>query len=112
MSEGRESIEHDEGPLIKLSEAAGLVPSRRGKKVSATTIWRWAKFGHRGVRLEAVRRPSGDWLTTRQAVVRFLRRVEEVQDSRSQEAQERTRPPRPAPADAWADAVLRKYGMI
>src|SRR4051794_30553020 len=57
--------------LLKLSEAARLLPVRRGRKVSTVTISRWIRRGHRGVRLEGFRTPAG-WVTTAAAVQAFL----------------------------------------
>ncbi len=97
-------INLDREPLIKLSAAARLVPARRdGKHVSATTIWRWTKFGHRGIKLEAVRRPSGDWLTSAAAVSRFLAAIAALDVSPP--------PPKERKRD-WADDVLDAAGII
>lgn len=77
--------------LITLKQAAALVPSRKGKTVSARTVYHWCRVGHEGRKLESVRRPSGEWLTTAEALGRFLRGVKEA-DERPQpdiEARER-----------------------
>lgn len=63
--------------LITLKEAAALVPSRRGRTVSPKTVYGWCRVGHKGRKLESVRRPSGDWLTSAEAVGRFLSGVAE-----------------------------------
>lgn len=59
-------------PLLTLGQAARLVPSRRAKKTSGRTLWRWCVAGKGGVRLEHVRTPGGEYLTSAAAVARFL----------------------------------------
>jgi hypothetical protein len=63
--------------LIPLSELprSGLIPrERRGRKTAASTFYRWAATGCRGVQLEVIR--AGNILcTTRPAVIRFYRRL-------------------------------------
>src|SRR5262245_56755252 len=57
--------------LITFSEAAKLVPSRHpGRKLSVTTVWRWAEFGVQGIKLESIYF-GGSRYTTREAVRRF-----------------------------------------
>lgn len=100
--------------LIKLSEAAKLIPSRQsGKKLNASTIWRWGKFGHGGIRLEMLRRPGtvsrGDYVTTAEAVVRFLAAIAELPD---EEPKAKPRPVTPSAAlDAWTEARLAASGI-
>jgi Protein of unknown function (DUF1580) len=67
-------IKHE--TLITLSEAAKFVPRRRrGRKVSISTIYRWASpAGHRGVRLEALR-VGGSLCTSVEALQRFFNRL-------------------------------------
>lgn len=56
---------------ISLAEAANYLPRKRsGKKVDVRTIWRWVKFGHRGVKLEGGRM-GGTQFTTVGALKRF-----------------------------------------
>lgn len=63
------NIEHED--LLTFSQAARYLPKRNGKSVHGTTLWRWAVHGHKGIKLEALRTPSG-WFTTVAAVQRFL----------------------------------------
>jgi len=64
-------FQHDE--LLTLTEAAALLPSaRRGRKVNATTIGRWAKHGIRGVKLESILVGCAR-KTTREALQQFFR---------------------------------------
>ncbi len=53
--------------LITLAEAARLLPTRP----APCTLWRWRTKGVNGARLECIR-SGGRWLTTRQALARFL----------------------------------------
>jgi hypothetical protein len=61
--------------LITFSEATRFCPRRRkGRKVHASTIYRWAIHGCGGIYLEAVKTPSG-LCTSIQAIQRFLNRL-------------------------------------
>src|SRR4051794_22312667 len=68
-----------EGSGLSMSQAARRFPSyRQDRPVNASTIWRWIVDGVRlpdgsRVRLEAVR-VSGRWLTSVQALARFVNR--------------------------------------
>jgi hypothetical protein len=69
-------IDIEKEQLHPIARAAGFVPGARGKKCHASTILRWILDGAKSptgerVRLEAIRRPCG-WLTSREAVQRFL----------------------------------------
>jgi hypothetical protein len=69
---------HDES-LLTLPQAAALLPGRRGRPVSVASLTRWIQQGVRGpagqrVRLEGVRL-GGRWLTTAQALDRFVGRL-------------------------------------
>lgn len=77
---------------ISLGQAARLLPKRNGKRVSANTVWRWSRHGHRGVRLEAERSPSGEWLTSAAAVGRFLDAVTRADDDANTETETRRGP--------------------
>jgi hypothetical protein len=65
------------GSGLSLAGAAKLFPSyRAGRPVNPTCIWRWARAGvrlsdGRTVRLE-VSKVAGRWLTSTQAVERFI----------------------------------------
>src|SRR5262245_15722774 len=61
----------EEGP-IGMAEAARLLPSIGGRRLHATTVVVWITRGKRGVYLEGYRGSGKSWLTSRQAVVRFL----------------------------------------
>jgi hypothetical protein len=61
---------HDD-QLLTPAQAASLRPSgRRGRPTHPSTIYRWMKFGVRGVRLDSVR-IGGSLYTSREAFQRF-----------------------------------------
>jgi hypothetical protein len=58
--------------LLTFSQLAHRIPpSRQGRPVSVSTIWRWATRGIRGVRLESLRLPSRS-VTSAEAFARFI----------------------------------------
>ena len=67
-------IELSREDLLVLADAAALLPRRRGKKVHIATLYRWAKAGVRGVRLEVLA-VGGVTYTSRQALQRFAERL-------------------------------------
>ena len=73
--------------LLTFTEATKILPKRRrGRKVATSTLYRWAKRGLRGVRLE-VTQVGGTMCTSRAALRRFFNRLtvaaqREVQTSR------------------------------
>jgi hypothetical protein len=64
--------------LISLTEAANRLPKRRqGKRTAASTLYRWATVGLRGVQLETL--PCGGMLcTSMNALQRFFDRLAEA----------------------------------
>lgn len=63
--------------VITLTEAATLLPRRRaGRPTHASTLFRWANPGLRGVRLE-VMQVGGTKCTSREALARFFARLSE-----------------------------------
>ena len=63
--------------LLTLSQAARLewLPERRfGKRLAPSSLFRWARSGCRGVRLEVVR-VAGSLCTTEAALMRFFQRL-------------------------------------
>ena len=77
--------------MISLAQAAKLFPpARRGRPVTPNAIWRWVSTGVRlasgtVVRLEAVK-VSGRWLTSEEAVVRFIAAQQPVDTAASEGA--------------------------
>lgn len=76
----------DEG-LISLAEAASLLPRRRGNKPGCKTVWRWARHGYRGIKLEYVCTPAG-FTTSKQAVERFIAAVTAQDDAERRQLEE------------------------
>ena len=63
--------------ILTFSEAANALPPIGGKRPHASTIWRWARKGCRGVRLE-VRRLGGRFVTSIEALDRFSKTLERL----------------------------------
>jgi hypothetical protein len=95
--------------LVQLSEAAGLLPGRRGKKLHVSTLYRWVQRGVRGVRLETVL-IGGSRLTSVEAIERFVDRLSSppVDDAPPIQA---TGVPASGRAIAAAEASLRANGF-
>lgn len=68
----------DEQPLT-LGEAAKKLPRLDGKKISISSLWRWATIGIRGVKLE-VRQLGGRLITSMEALERFSAAVASSRD--------------------------------
>ena len=60
-----------EETIIPLLEAPQYLPRRRGKKVHISTLFRWAKKGTAGKRLETVK-IGGTRCTSLEALQRFI----------------------------------------
>ena len=71
--------------ILTFSEAAKAIPRVNGRRVHASTMWRWATKGVNGVHLET-RRMGRRYVTTKSAIDTFCRKVAEV-------ARERPDPP-------------------
>jgi hypothetical protein len=66
--------------LVTFREGAKWLPARRrGKSAHHTTFLRWHHTGYLGVKLEAIRLPSG-WVTSLEALNRFAQRLTEVSE--------------------------------
>jgi hypothetical protein len=96
--------------LIPISAVPELMPKRNNKWLSYETIRLWTVEGHYGVLLEFVWR-GGSKMTSREAVDRFNRRVNEVK-------QAERRLPGPAPtkinqaaAIAARQAIKEQFGI-
>lgn len=68
-------IEHEE--VLTLTEATKVMPRVNGRRPAVSTIWRWARKGLKGVRLEYVR-VGRNIVTTRQALLRFFTALAEA----------------------------------
>lgn len=99
--------------LLTLVQAARLFPpARLGRPVSHSTIWRWIRRGvsiegGSVVRLEVVRL-SGRWLTSREAISRFVARQTPV--GAAETPAPRTSGQRRRAAERASDA-LEKLGL-
>jgi hypothetical protein len=65
--------------LVLLSDAPALFPTRRGKKVSIATLYRWSSCGCKSVRLETVQL-GGSRYTSHEAVARFSQALTALRD--------------------------------
>jgi hypothetical protein len=63
-----------ENPRPLSQEARDLPRLRGGKSVSPSTIWRWSRFGIRGVKLETIK-IGGTTCTSAAALRRFFARL-------------------------------------
>ena len=63
--------------VVTFPEAAKRLPTINGKNVHASSVWRWARKGVRGVYLES-RRLGGRYLTSLEALERFTEKLAEV----------------------------------
>ena len=101
--------------LITLSQATRRLPRIEGRKVAASTLWRWCRQGLRGVFLEYVR-VGRRICTSREALLRFFTALADLD--------ERTCPPTPPRqtrrpitsrqrrrALREADAILERAGI-
>lgn len=70
---------------ITLTEAATLLPKKNGKRVAASTIWRWSRKGIGGVKLQTWRLGRA-FLTTPTALEEFGRALAELPPSPSRPA--------------------------
>ena len=89
--------------LLTFSEAARLLPRRRGgSKTATSTIWRWSRRGSRGVVLRVVR-VGGNVYVPRSALIDFIKQRSAVGHA----------PQSPAPSTASKRAMqqLDKMGL-
>jgi hypothetical protein len=90
---------------LTLPQAAELLPRRRrGRKVSKTTLYRWAKYGLGGVYLQ-VWQVGGGLCTTRAALSQFFEELTRQKGLRRGKPAQR-------PADPGLDAKLRAHGLL
>ncbi len=89
---------------LTLPEAAALLPRRRrGKKVSPSTLWRWARHGLQGVYLQ-VWQVGGGMCTNLESIDRFCEELSEKRGLRKHQD--------PASSDNAVDAKLASKGLI
>ncbi len=87
--------------VVTFTEAAKLLPKMNGKRPHASSVWRWARKGVQGVRLES-RRVGGRFVTSVEALERFTERLAAI------DLPDRSEPPsKPRTTRARALAVER-----
>src|SRR5262249_19645915 len=85
--------------IRSMAHAAKWLPTRRGDRPPhASCLFRWAKYGLRGVRLETLR-VGGTLCTSREALERFFARLAETDDPPAPASRVGNRPP-PSPVPA------------
>ncbi len=63
--------------VLTFSEAAERLPAINGRKIHASSVWRWARKGIGGVYLES-RRLGGRYLTSLEALERFAEKLSKL----------------------------------
>lgn len=63
--------------VISLTEAAKALPKIDGKRIHAASLWRWARKGVRGVKLDT-RQLGGRLVTSLEALERFSKALSEL----------------------------------
>ena len=63
--------------ICTFAQATRVLPEVNGRRPHPSTIWRWARKGVFGIKLET-RRIGGRFVTSREALERFARRLAEV----------------------------------
>jgi hypothetical protein len=71
----------DPKQLLTMRKAAELMPRlRRDRPVTAATVWRWATYGLRGIRLETIQ-VGGVRCTSRAAMQEFCEAVKAAREA-------------------------------
>lgn len=78
------AIELHKEQILSLTEAAKSLPRLNGRRPAISTLWRWARKGVRGVRLDYIRVGRGI-ATSAEALQRFFNALAEA-DAREQPA--------------------------
>ncbi len=91
---------------LTLSEAAALLPRRRrGRKVAASTLWRWSRYGLHGVYLRVWAIGGSGTCTTREALEAFF------DELTAAKGLQRAKPASKG-SDAAIDAELASKGLL
>ena len=67
----------DNERIVTFSEAAAALPKINGRHPHTSSVWRWARKGVQGVRLET-RRLGGRFVTSLEALDRFSKQLAEI----------------------------------
>lgn len=93
--------------LLSLTDAAKLLPRRRGgKKCHCSTLFRWTTAGCKGVILESIQ-VGGTRCTSRESLARFFARLTDA----SSPPQPHGSPARRQRAAEAADRELQRQGL-
>ncbi len=111
----RSQIDSSTEELLSLSEAARCVPKLNGRRVHASTVFRWCRRGLRGVRLEYVR-IGRRMATSKEALDRFFNALaaadgEPPEPRRAPKTEKSPNSTARARAIAQAEARLEKAGL-
>lgn len=91
---------------LTLPEAAALLPRRRrGRKVAASTLWRWSRYGLHGVYLQVWAVGGSGTCTTLEALETFFEQLSSAKGLR------KAKPKQPQ-SDGVIDSELVKHGLI
>lgn len=102
--------------LLTFSEAAKNLPTIDGRRAHASTIWRWARKGIQGVKLETLR-VGGRFVTSAEALERFSRKLAELPPGAASSSSTRRVATRPRSATQRqheierANEYLKKEGL-
>jgi len=98
--------------ILTFSEAAKSLPSFHGKHIHASTIWRWARRGSHGIKLET-RRIGSRFVTSAEALERFSKALAEIDlhDRHTPPPEESTNRQRQRSIER-AEATLRAGGIL
>lgn len=98
--------------LLSLSDLARILPTANGKPIPASSLWRWAVYGVRGVRLEH-QLIGGRYYSSPAALAKFSDELKTARDTRRRTpATLGTRTPEArAAAIAKAEAELADSGF-
>lgn len=79
-------IDPFDADLLSLADAAANLPSLKdGRPIHVTTLWRWARYGLRGIKLETIK-IGGRVFTNRQSLQKFFADVAKASSLRSSSA--------------------------
>ena len=63
--------------VLTLADAAKRLPTRSGRRIHVSTLYRWSQRGCRGIRLETAQL-GGSRITSMQALQRFCERLSDA----------------------------------
>jgi hypothetical protein len=98
-----------EEQIVGLADAGRILPRIGGKRIHASTVWRWCRKGVRGIRLEHIR--LGHRICTSvEALNRFAQRLAEAEDGGPDGSGSST-PSRPSTPDRRAAIERAEQGL-